>query len=222
MNYLVLDTTTENGSLGLYQEGVKTLFSAHFRMIRSYSELVTPLLSQMELFGESSLQNLTYIGIVIGPGSFTGTRVGMAVAKGLALGLKIPLVPVTLFDALRRKASFHKGTVIPFVDAKKRQVFSEISLPGEGRLLPGSYPPGKVIERAPQGSLFIGNGVPLYRELIDSSRYSLYGEELFLSREVAALSEEVFRRGKAFAPSHLKPLYLRRTDAELRFNIKAD
>ena len=55
MNYLVLDTTTENGSLGLYQEGVKTLFSAHFRMIRSYSELVTPLLSQMELFGESSL-----------------------------------------------------------------------------------------------------------------------------------------------------------------------
>ena len=50
----------------------------------------------------------------------------------------------------------------------------------------------------------------------------LYGEELFLSREVAALSEEVFRRGKAFAPSHLKPLYLRRTDAELKFNIKAD
>ncbi|MHB8765940.1 MAG: tRNA (adenosine(37)-N6)-threonylcarbamoyltransferase complex dimerization subunit type 1 TsaB, partial [Deferrisomatales bacterium] len=69
-------------------------------------------------------QHLACVAVTRGPGSFTGLRVGVATAKGLALALGIPVVGVSTLRALARGASPFPGLVVPVLDARKRQVYA--------------------------------------------------------------------------------------------------
>lgn len=211
--FLVFDTTTEHGSIALFEDK-KIIFYAEFLLKKSFSEIITPFLDNIIKAEILNLKELDFVSVIIGPGSFTGTRIGLSTAKGLSVGLNIPIVPVTTFIALYEKVKDEKN-VIPFVDAKKKQVFSEIKKEGKFYIYPGSYPPDFIIEKASPNSLFIGNGALLYRERIEKSGGRVYDGSLFLSKEAGKIALEFYKKGKFFKPERLKPIYLRRSDAEL-------
>ncbi len=211
--FIVFDTTTEYGSLAFFKDR-ETIFYIEVMLKKSFSELLTPVLELMKKTEIIDLEDIDFIGVVIGPGSFTGTRIGLSTAKGIAEGLDIPIVPITTFSALYKKVSREKN-VIPFIDARKKQVFSEIRVGGKLILPPGSYFPEIVMEKAPKDSLFIGNGALLYKEKILDSGNRVYENSLFLSKEAGAIALEMYKNGKYFKPYRLKPIYLRRSDAEL-------
>ncbi len=217
--FLFFDTTTEYGSIGFFEDN-KVIFYTEFLLKKSFSEIITPFLDNIIRTEILNLNELDFVSVMIGPGSFTGTRIGLSTAKGLSVGLNIPIVPVTTFKALYKKLKDEKN-VVPFIDARKKQVFSEIKKEGKFYIHPGSYHPDFIIGKAFPHSFFIGNGALLYREKIEKNGGKVYDGSLFLSKEAGEIALEFYKEGKFFKPERLKPLYLRRSDAELNRRIKS-
>ena len=96
---LAIDTATRTASLALYSsEGV--LVETSWRSRENHTVELTPQIVRLLELGGADKHQLTAIAIALGPGSFTGLRVGMSVAKGLAFGSRIPLIGVPTLDAI--------------------------------------------------------------------------------------------------------------------------
>ncbi len=115
MKMLILDTSQKIGILALYKEGFE-IEKKEFESINQQKiliPLIDSFLSELNL----SLSDLTHIGICIGPGSFTGTRIGVMTAKTFSYALGIPLVP---FHSL---LPFHKSGTLTIKEAKEGLCF---------------------------------------------------------------------------------------------------
>lgn len=121
MNVLAFDTSAAHCSVALLRADGACI-SRHEAMSKGQAERLFPLVD--ELFSDSSLTwaQITAIGVGIGPGNFTGLRLSVAAARGLALGLGIPAYGVTVFDALADEAPRPLGVV---QDARRAQVYAQ-------------------------------------------------------------------------------------------------
>ena len=121
--------------------------------------------------GTAELKDLDAIAAVTGPGSFTGVRIGVATAKGLAHGAGIPCVPVDALEALAASAGDFDGLVCPIQDARAGQVYGAAFRKGER--LTGDEPMKleaylDQAESLGERFLFLGDGMPVHREAISA------------------------------------------------------
>jgi tRNA threonylcarbamoyladenosine biosynthesis protein TsaB len=144
--------------------------------------------------------DLDRLAVGLGPGSFTGVRIGLAVARGLALSLDLPGSGVSTLAALAAGAP----GALPVVDAKRREIFTFVD--GEPRVLtPQELPLG-------DGALCVGDGAKRYRSLLEERGASVPPDDderhLPRARFHAALA------GEPGSVDELEPLYLRVPDAD--------
>ena len=124
MRVLAIETSTTLASVALVEAGQIVLERAHARPKQS-AERLLPLIA--ELLSEAGWEraSLVRIGVSVGPGSFTGLRVGIACAQGLSLGLGIPLVGVSSLSALARAVPDDlPGVRCAILDARRAEVFA--------------------------------------------------------------------------------------------------
>jgi tRNA threonylcarbamoyladenosine biosynthesis protein TsaB len=137
MRVLAIETSTSLASVALVEGGMLVLGRSHARPKQSAEKLL-PMIA--ELLAEAGWQrsSIERLGVSIGPGSFTGLRVGIACAQGLALGLDIPLLGVTSLRAMARLVPDSlPGVRCPVLDARRSEVFAAAygSGPGTPELL---------------------------------------------------------------------------------------
>lgn len=178
-----------------------------------------------------SYNNLSAVAVGVGPGLFTGLRVGVATAKTLAQALSVPIIGVSSLDLLAFDVRYSSKLICPVVDAKRKEVFFAFyrQVPG-GITRESSYVVGSParllaeIEGTKGDFLLIGNGALLYRDQLEEGRKVEFGSMANAFPRAASLVELALPRlyredyDRVF---DLEPLYMRRSDAEINWDRKA-
>ena len=190
---LAFDTATGAATSALVGDG--ELLGERVSRAQTLLEDVDALLRQ----AGAHPSDLDRLAVGLGPGSFTGVRIGLAVARGLALSLDLRGAGVSTLDALAAGAP----DALPVIDAKRREVFSLIE--GEPRVLAPAGLPA-------EGAICVGDGALRYRSLLEERGAVVPPDDderhLPRARLHAALA------GEPGPVEELEPLYLRVPDAE--------
>jgi len=194
MLILAFDTATAVATSAVVGDG---------ETIAERSSIPARLLEDVDaLLRQGGIRASALQGIVVGtgPGSFTGLRMGLAVSRGLALALDIPVAGVSTLDALAAGAP---GS-LPVIDARRREVFSLVD--GD----PVAVEPGK-LEPAP-GTVCVGDGAVRYREVLEAAGAEIPPDDSELHVPHASLHA---RLAGDFGPAEaVEPLYVRLPDAD--------
>ncbi len=161
--------------------------------------------------------------VTVGPGGFTGVRVGIALAKGLAYSTNKPIIPLSSLELLALNASDSLIPVCPLFDARKSEVYSALYSfkTGMNLIRPEmALAPDQLLDELAGPILFIGDGALRYRELIIEKLGSraLFAAEHLHHPKASAGAALAFSRctaGQTLSPFELTPSYLRLPEAQL-------
>lgn len=210
---LLIDTALEASSVGLYaQNGADlTCLYAHTEaMTRGHQEYLGNAVS--ECFERSGIEPkfLSVIMVTLGPGSFTGLRVGLAFAKGMAGGLNIPLRGVSTLEAMGRRAEYEGRARLIAHAAGRGQVYSQ-TIGADDRPYPLkalNIDDLSALSDTPEPAFLIGSGAPLLAEFYPNSE--VIPEAL---PDLEAMARLAFKDTTAY--DDLTPLYMRDADAKV-------
>ena len=218
MKLLVIDTSGPVCGTAVMDEGkVYSEFTAQNRLTHSAS--LMPMIERTLDAAGMALGDMDAIAAVTGPGSFTGVRIGVATAKGLAHGAGLPCIAVDALEALSESAGEFDGIICPIQDARAGQVYGAAFRNGE-RLIPDA--PMKLEEYMETVSalgnrfLFTGDGAPVFRERIGE----ILGERAVFAPACrgylrpAAAGSIAIRSGEKTDYLHLEASYLRPPNAQ--------
>ena len=168
MKILTIDTSGPVcGAAVMDEQKVYSEFTAQNK--NTHSASLMPMIEAALSAAGTGIGDLDAVAAVTGPGSFTGVRIGVATAKGLAHGAGLPCIPVDALEALAASAGDFDGIVYPIQDARAGQVYGAAFCRGER--LTGDAPMKleeylDTAESLGEHFLFIGDGVPVHREAI--------------------------------------------------------
>lgn len=200
---------------------------------KTHSETLLPMIDEIMRTSEVKMEDLDAIAIASGPGSFTGLRIGAATAKGLAIAVNKPIIPVKTCEGLAFNMWGADGVVCPIVDARRNQVYTGIySVMGNIDVLMDQEPMDihQLIEKlnslcegsensAPRQVTFVGDGIPVYEKVIwDEIKVPCKMAPASLNRQrgasIAAYGEILFKERKYINADDFAPEYLRKSQAE--------
>lgn len=210
-------------------EGVLASFHAARR--RRHVEALVPAIEFICRQAGVELKELGAIAVDIGPGLFSGLRVGVTTAKTLAQALRLPMIGVASLDLLAFPVRHSTRLIVPVIDARRGEVFYACyrQVPGGVQNLSG-YEIGSPddlaseLEAKGEDALLVGDGALRYASKLSGVAGSqITGPPNVYPSAAAlvALAHAQALREDFVSPSELEPLYLRRTDAELNWNATA-
>lgn len=206
---LSLDTTTGAGSVAL-SDGARLLELAPIDPAQPIATHVPGDLAALVARHGVTLPRIDVFTVATGPGSFTGLRIGIAAMQGLALAEGKPLVGVSAFDALVQLAGARR--VAPWIDAWRGEVYASEYEDGVEVLPPMVAPPDVVLgAMAHRDAVFIGDGAVRHRDRLGR----VVEPTPLLAGAIAAIAHDRARAGELPPPHAIRPLYVRRPDAEL-------
>lgn len=229
MKVLAIDTSGLVASVALAEgDELRAEFITNDK--KTHSQTLLPMLEQLRQMIGLELSTVDAIAIAAGPGSFTGLRIGSATAKGLGLALQKPLVEVPTLEALAYNLYGTDRLVCPMMDARRNQVYTglyEYVPQGENyelRVLieQCAVDVVQIVEecnRLGREVIFLGDGVPVYREQIrEGMKVPYYLAPAHVNRQragsVAALGAVYASRGQTVEAALHQPIYLRKSQAE--------
>ena len=222
--YLAIETATR--ALGVaVTDGMQT--KASFELLGKYPHAVELPDAVNRVLREASttLKKCEAILVDIGPGSFTGLRIGLAFAKALSFPLKKPLVGVSSLDVLAAGLPYVPQEVCVILDARQNNVYAaRYRLQGDNPVRQTDYFLGPIDEALPlipaESSILIGDGAGLYRERIQQERPKAFfsADTFWIPRAVtlARLGATRHAGGQKDDPATLVPMYLYPMDCSVR------
>ncbi|KOV59450.1 peptidase M22 [Streptomyces sp. MMG1121] len=210
---LALDTATPAVTVALH-DGTGVIASSSQVDARRHGELLLPAVDWVLAEAGLKLEAVTAIAVGIGPGPYTGLRVGLMTADTFGLALGVPVHGVCTLDGLAYAADIEKGPFVVATDARRKEVYWATYADSRTRLTgPAVDRPADIAERV-AGLPAVGAGALLYPDTFPSA----HEPEHVSAAALASLAVERLAAGEELpAP---RPLYLRRPDAQVPKNYK--
>ncbi len=228
MRILAVDTTGPNASIALL-DGDELAGFAGFTTRQGHAEKLLPELDRLLDRIDSSFDAIDSFAVALGPGSFTGLRIGIASVEGLAFATGRPVVGVSTLEATAYRYRSHKGLIASVMDARRGEIFGALFRGDGSSVIAIQEPvcesletflgelPAEPAERDDELVLFGGSGLEIYGDRIRESlgkRAELTESFLFLGEEVARIGKRLHEQGQAVPLGGLGALYLRPADAK--------
>lgn len=232
MVVLALDTTMRGGSCALARDGAVVREQAGDASVSQATRLPLELMTLLEE-ARTALREVDLFAVATGPGSFTGLRVGIATMQGLAFAEGKPLIGVSTFEALAAigGAAAHGAPgassqppprgcrIATWVDAWRGDVFAALYDGGREVAAPVVGHPAELLASLRGPMLFIGDGAAIHagliRQTLGGGAWIAEPADPLLAGTIAASASARARAGEAPPPHAIRPLYVRRSDAEL-------
>jgi len=223
MKILAVDTATQSCSVAVTSDGALCAELTTVRKQTHSKHLMELIHSVLEIAG-FRVADMDGLAVTVGPGSFTGLRVGISTVKGFAYALDKPVVGVSSLKALAWQCAATSYLICPLIDARKGEVYCATYRFSEDQLIQKTgaraMTPEAVITEIITPCMFIGTGARLYRQRIDTALGSLAhfvpgDQNIIRASSVAILSMSRFEANDTDETAGLVPHYIRKSDAEL-------
>lgn len=225
MKILGIDSSGLVAGVAIVQDEITIAeYSVNYK--KTHSETLLPMLDEIVTMTNTDINEFDAIAIAAGPGSFTGLRIGSATAKGLALAIEKPIVPVPTCHALAYNLWGTDKLICPIMDARRNQVYTGVfqMTGGELEVLMDQEAMDihaliARLEEYDREVVFLGDGVSVFRAIIDdnmkaSHRYAPAHMNRQRAAAVATLGSSLFAKGIFEDADEHSPIYLRKSQAE--------
>jgi len=223
MYILGIETATRTGGVSIVSEaGVLAEYTLNIEV--THSERLMSTVDRVLTDTGLAMSNIDGFGVSIGPGSFTGLRIGLSTVKGLAFTTGKPVAAVPTLKALAWNMPYALYPICPLLDAKKKEVYAALyRYEGNNllQLLPETVTPlVELVDRISGEVVFTGEGARLFAGDINK----LFGDRAHLAplaatvpsaASVAEIALAMLKGGRETCPDNLSLLYIRRPEAEL-------
>jgi tRNA threonylcarbamoyladenosine biosynthesis protein TsaB len=193
--------------------------------IKTHSRHLMDLIKTVCLTADLRVGDVDGFAVTIGPGSFTGLRIGISTIKGLAFSLAKPVAGVSSLDALAWQCAQSAYLICPLLDARKKEVYAcryrfknnELKRDVSEKVIS----PTEAVSGIREPSIFVGNAAQMYRENIsaelgDLAHFASRGQHTIRASSIAWLSITGFYRKQTEDVALLVPHYIRKSDAEIK------
>lgn len=224
MRVLGIESSSLVASVAVVTDDVMTAeYTVNFK--KTHSQTLLPMIDEVVKLLEMDLSSIDGIAVSGGPGSFTGLRIGSATAKGLGLALDKPLIHVPTIDAMAYNLYGSSSLICPIMDARRNQVYTGLYYcTSRVEVVKGQCAMDmrgliQELDERKEPVVFLGDGVPVYRPMIEEymkSPYTFAPPHMNRQRAgaVAALGAIYLAGGNAVTAEAFEPDYLRKSQAE--------
>jgi tRNA threonylcarbamoyladenosine biosynthesis protein TsaB len=226
MKILSIETSTMLGGVAIIDESAGLIAETRLNVKTTHSERLMTAVNNTLIQSEMDLDAIDAFAVAIGPGSFTGLRIGLSTVKGLSYATGKPVVTVPTLDAFAWNFQYSSYPVCLMLDARKNEVYSAVYIWEDDSFSTVvecvSIKPEALLEKLQGKVLFAGEGVLLYREKISG----LMKERAFFAAmdkmvpspaNVAMLGLIKALRGEYAVISETVPVYIRKSEAEVKW-----
>lgn len=229
MKIFAIETSTMMGSVAIMDQA--GLIAEYRLNIKStHSERLMKTIDEVLKDSSLTLEDIDGYAVSIGPGSFTGLRIGLSTVKGLSFITKKPIAAIPTLDALACNISFSQYQICPMLDARKKEIYTSLySNTEEGEMIKlledTVIKPESFLRKIKEPTVFLGEGATIYREIIRESLgplafFAPSAKQLPSAASVAELGLNAIMSGRSEDPATLVPKYIRKSEPEIKIESK--
>lgn len=220
MKLLAVESATLSGGAALL-DGDRLLGEITLNIAITHSERLLAAVDRLLADCGMAAADLEGLAVSVGPGSFTGLRVGLATVKGLAMALDLPVAAVPTLDALAARLPFADAPVCPILDARKGEVYLSRYRWRDNRMCRErdyeALPPELAAAGLAAPVIVLGDGIEACRPWLSNEvRIAPAAQRLPSAATVGELGHAALASGAGVDAESLTPLYLRPSEAELK------
>jgi tRNA threonylcarbamoyladenosine biosynthesis protein TsaB len=226
MKVLGMDTSTSCGSVGLIEDE-EVISEYLLNSPVTHSERLLGAIEFVLREARCPIEQVEGWVIALGPGSFTGLRIGVSTVKGLAFATGKPVAGISILDVLASQIAPTSHLICPILDARKKEVYTAFYRYGQGDSLlrQSDYQairPEDLVRKIKEQTIFLGDGVKTYGDYLlnclpSSAIFPPAPFHVSHGSMVAKLGIELLRKGEHLNLSAFSPVYVRPSEAEMRW-----
>jgi len=228
---LGIDTSTKFCNLGLIEDEDILIEYTINGLKKKHSSILVPAIKDLLETINLKMEEINGIAVSIGPGSFTGLRIGLCVAKGLCYASSLPLLGIHALDAMAFPLKEIPYLICPVLESKKDEIYDVVFRGGDSLYRIMDYKCEDIqslldrLSPLKKKIIFLGDGIKKYRDIIKEKigKDALFIDSqinLSMAANVAFLGLNKLKKGEEDDISILTPFYLRKSEAEIVWEKK--
>ena len=209
---LNIETSTTNCSVAISHNGNQLFLKEDNNDKYSHSERLHQYIDEVLKITKTDIRALDAIAVSMGPGSYTGLRIGVSSSKGLCFALDIPLISIPTLEILAHKMKVNQGFIVPVLDARRMEVYSAVFSSNYNWIESTS---AKILEPNSYSNFlksemvyFVGNATEKTKTII-SNQNAKFSYQLPSASQMCELSFEKFKKNKFEDLAYFEPYYLK-------------
>ncbi len=226
MKILALETSTLTGGIAIADDSRGLIAEVRVNVRIAHAERLMPSVEWLLKASGTGIHDIDAFAVSIGPGSFTGLRIGLSTVKGFSFATGKPVVPVPTLDAFAMTIPFCSYMICPMLDARKNEVYAALYRWEDNvcrKIMPeAAINPRELLHRIDEPVVVMGDGAETYSEVIRDilEDKAVFAPASRMSPSAATVAEAAFerlRQGFTADVAGLSPLYVRKSEAEINW-----